>query len=160
LVDVPAAVTAALPLVRAGTPASIALEARIDPGAGAALIDPTQLHQVVLNLCSNARDAIGDRGRIDLDVAAVDLEGPSSDLAAGRYVRLRVRDDGAGMDAPTLARIFEPYMTTKGPFGSHGLGLPVVHGIVTAAGGAIRVESAPGRGSTFDVYLPWRPPGG
>jgi PAS domain S-box-containing protein len=159
-VDAPAAVTAALPLVRAALPSSIVLEPTIDPEAGAVLIDPAQLHQVVLNLCSNARDAVGERGRIELDVAAVDLDAPSPDLPPGRYVRLRVRDDGAGMDGPTLARIFEPYMTTKGPFGSHGLGLPVVHGIVTAAGGAVRVESAPGRGATFDVYLPWHPPAG
>ena len=69
-------------------------------------------------------------------------------------MHLQVSDDGAGMDEPTRARLFEPYMTTKGETGGHGLGLAVVHGIVTGSGGAIRVDSAPGRGTTFDVYLP------
>ena len=110
--------------------------------------------------CKWGEKCVPDLGECTRNVAGVDLDSPSPDLPPGRYVRLRVRDDGAGMDGPTLARIFEPYMTTKGPFGSHGLGLPVVHGIVTAAGGAVRVESAPGRGSTFDVYLPWRAPPG
>jgi PAS domain S-box-containing protein len=156
IVDVPTVVKEALGLMRAGVPSTATLEARIDQDAGATLADPTQVHQIVLNLCSNARDAIGPYGRILVEVVAVAVDGDVGGLPPGEYVRLRVRDDGAGMDAETQTRIFEPYMTTKGPFGGHGLGLPVVHGIVSAAGGAIRVTSAPGQGSTFDVYLPRR----
>jgi len=153
-VDVPMVVEEALGLMRAGIPATVTVETRIDPEAGAALADPTQIHQIVLNLCANARDAVGPYGRIAVEVGAVSLGDEIVGLSAGPYVRLRVRDDGAGMDEETKARIFEPFMTTKGPFGGHGLGLPVVHGIVSAAGGGIQVESSPGRGATFDVYLP------
>jgi two-component system, cell cycle sensor histidine kinase and response regulator CckA len=153
-VDVPALVHEALGLMRTGIPSSATLEVRIDPDAGATLADPTQLHQIVLNLCSNARDAIGTYGKIEVAVAPIDLDGQVAGLPAGPYVRIRVRDDGMGMDEATKGRLFEPFMTTKGPFGGHGLGLAVVHGIVTGAGGAIQVESAQGRGSTFDVFLP------
>jgi PAS domain S-box-containing protein len=156
VVDVPAVVEEALSLMRAGIPSTVTLETRIDPDAGATLADPTQLHQIVLNLCSNARDAVGTYGRLEVEVAAVEVRDEPDDVPPGEYVRLRVRDDGVGMDAETKARIFEPYMTTKGPFGGHGLGLPVVHGIVSAARGAVHVESATGHGSTFDVYLPRR----
>ncbi|HSM92949.1 MAG TPA: ATP-binding protein [Anaeromyxobacteraceae bacterium] len=155
-VDVPAVVKEALALMRAGIPSSITLEERIDPEAGATFADPTQIHQVVLNLCANARDAVGAYGRIEVGVSFVDVGEAQQDLRAGRYVLIRVKDDGAGMDDATRARIFEPFMTTKGDHGGHGLGLAVVHGIVSAAGGAVRVESAPGRGAAFDVYLPRR----
>ena len=153
-VDVAAVVGEALALARAAIPAGVQLEARLDPAAGSALADPTQLHQIVLNLCSNARDAVGLRGCIQVSLEPVEVEGPQPDLAAGPWIRLRVRDDGVGMDEATRARLFEPYMTTKGRTGGHGLGLAVVHGIVTGCGGAVRVESAPGLGSTFDVWLP------
>ncbi len=152
--DLPAVVREALALVRAGMPASVALEPRIDPAAGVVLADRTQLHQVVLNLCANARDAVGARGRVEVSVDAVAAGHGPPELPPGPCLRLRVRDDGEGMDEATRARLFEPYMTTKGRTGGHGLGLAVVHGIVAAAGGVIQVESAPGRGSTFDVYLP------
>jgi PAS domain S-box-containing protein len=154
VVDVPTVVKEALTLMRAGIPASVTLETRIDADAGTTLADPTQLHQIVMNLVSNARDAVSAYGRIELAVESIELKGEIAGLPSGRYVRLRVRDDGAGMDAATRDRIFEPYMTTKARAGGHGLGLAVVHGIVAAAGGAIQVESAPGKGSTFDVYLP------
>jgi CheY-like chemotaxis protein len=121
------------------------------------LADRTQLHQVVLNLCANARDAVGPRGRIEVAVDAVAAGHGPPELPPGPAVRLRVRDDGEGMDEATRARLFEPYMTTKGRSGGHGLGLAVVHGIVSAAGGAIQVQSAAGQGSTFDVYLPRLP---
>jgi PAS domain S-box-containing protein len=153
-VDVAAVVGEALALARAAVPAGVTVEARLDPAAGSALADPTQLHQIVLNLCSNARDAVGERGRIEVAVEPVRLDAGEPELPAGAWIRLRVRDDGVGMDEATRARLFEPYMTTKGRSGGHGLGLAVVHGIVTGCGGAVRVESAPGLGSTFDVWLP------
>jgi PAS domain S-box-containing protein len=154
VVDVPHVVREALALMRAGIPTSVTLVTQVDDDAGATRADPTQLHQIVLNLCANARDAVGSYGRIEVSVDPCLAGAGEPDLEPGPYVRLRVRDDGAGMDEGTRARLFEPYMTTKGRFEGHGLGLAVVHGIVTAAGGAIRVDSAPGLGSTFDVYLP------
>jgi len=153
-IDAAAVVARALALARPGIPAPIELVTRIDPAAGSVLSDATQLHQIVLNLCANARDAVGSMGRIEVTLGTVEVDGKVPDLSPGRYVLLRVRDDGVGMDQATLARIFEPYMTTKGRTGGHGLGLSVVHGIVTGAGGALRVESAPGKGSSFEVYLP------
>jgi PAS domain S-box-containing protein len=153
-VDVARVVGEALALARAALPASVALEVRVDPAAGAVLADPTQLHQIVLNLCSNACDAVRPGGRIEVALEGQAVATAAPDLAAGDWVRLRVRDDGAGMDPGTRQRLFEPYLTTKGQTGGHGLGLAVVHGIVAAAGGTIRVETAPGRGSTFDVWLP------
>jgi PAS domain S-box-containing protein len=157
VVDVPTVVREALGLMRAGIPSTVTFEIRIDPDAGATLADPTQLHQIVLNLCANARDAVGPYGRIGVEVDAVTngSTAPAGATPAG-WVRLRVRDDGAGMDEETRARLFEPYMTTKGRSGGHGLGLAVVHGIVAAAGGVVRVDSAPDRGATFDVFLPRR----
>jgi PAS domain S-box-containing protein len=156
-VDLAEVVSQALALVRAGIPSSVALEVHIDPAAGVVLADRTQLHQVVLNLCANARDAVGARGRVEVVVEAVESPDALPELPDGRCARLRVRDDGEGMDEATRARLFEPYMTTKGRSGGHGLGLAVVHGIVSAAGGAIQVQSAAGQGSTFDVYLPRLP---
>ena len=149
-VDSAAVVGEALTLARAGIPATVEVVATIDPGAGIVLADRTQLHQIVLNLCSNARDAVGSKGRIEVTLSRADVP----DGAPGAHVRLRVRDDGVGMDEATRSRLFEPYLTTKGPSGGHGLGLAVVHGIVTGSGGTLRVESSPGAGATFDVYLP------
>ena len=153
-VNTAAVVSEAASLARAGVPSTVDLQLTIDPGAGVVLADPTQLHQIVLNLVSNARDAVGPRGRIELSLRPVDVADDRPGILPGRWIRLRVRDDGVGMDEATRARIFEPYHTTKGRTGGHGLGLAVVHGIVSAARGAIQVESSPGRGSTFDVWLP------
>ena len=139
--DIAEVVTQALTLARAALSSNIHLEAKIAADAGTVLADRTQVHQVLLNLCSNARDAVKPGGHI-----TVTLER----LAA--RVRLRVKDDGAGMDEAIRARLFEPYLTTK-PNG-HGLGLAVVHGIVAGLGGTIDVESAPGHGTCFDVFLP------
>jgi CheY-like chemotaxis protein len=101
----------------------------------------------------NARDAVNGAGEVEVRLEA--LEGPPADpeLAGRRWARLRVRDEGVGMDATVRERLFEPYATTKGGAG-HGLGLAVVHGVVERLGGAIRIDSAPGRGAVFDVWLP------
>ena len=156
-VDVAREVREELSLVRAATPANVEIRARTDASAGAVRADPTQLHQVLLNLCANARDAMGARGGV-LDVIVERVEAPSagapSGLAPGSYVRLAVSDTGDGMDAATRARAVEPYFTTKAVGAGSGLGLSVVHGIATGLGGAVALESAPGTGTRVEVWLP------
>jgi PAS domain S-box-containing protein len=149
----------ALQLVRPSVPANIEIVNRIDERAGSVLADPTQLHQLVMNLCTNAYQAIGERGgTIEIVVESHDVgldEARSNPaLVTGPHLRLSVSDTGAGMDDVTKARIFDPFFTTKRPGQGTGLGLSVVHGIVTQLEGAIGVVSAPGRGSRFDVLLP------
>ena len=149
----------ALSLVRATTPALVEIRASLDAPLRPVLADPTQVHQVVVNLATNAVYAIGPgTGVIDIRLDEV-VFSPGSPpappgLGRGRYARLVMTDDGCGMDAATLARIFDPFFTTK-PLGKGtGLGLSVAHGIMRALGGAITVESAPGKGSSFAVYFP------
>jgi PAS domain S-box-containing protein len=156
-VDVARAAREELPLVRAATPANVQIVLRADDPAGAVRADPTQLHQVLLNLCANARDAMAARGgvlEIRVDAAEVPSAGAPPGLAPGRYVRLAVSDTGHGMDAATQARVFEPYFTTKPVGAGSGLGLSVVHGIATGLGGAVRLESAVGQGTRVEVWLP------
>jgi PAS domain S-box-containing protein len=143
----------ALTLARAGLPPGMELTASLPPIAGSVLADPTQLHQIVLNLVSNACDAVAPKGHVEVSVSAVD--GASlRPTQPGSWVCLRVRDDGVGMTEETRRHLFEPYHTTKGGRGGHGLGLAVVQGIVTSLNGRIDVTSAPQRGATFDVFLP------
>ncbi len=148
-----------LQLVRPSLPANIEIRTQIDDDCGAVLADPSQLHQVVMNLCTNAYQAIGDGGgvlTIIVEAHEVDVEEARSNpiLATGAHVRLIVSDTGAGMDEATKSRIFDPFFTTKRPGEGTGLGLSVVHGIVTQLHGTIGVTSAPGQGSRFEVVLP------
>lgn len=120
--------------------------------------DPTQIEQVMLNLVVNAGDAMPEGGTVavateDLDIVAGSMNGGRI-LPIGRYVVVRVMDSGIGMDEPTRSRIFEPFFTTKGEAGGTGLGLATVYGIVEQLGGHILLESAPGKGATFEVCMP------
>ena len=149
----------ALRLLRSSLPAMVELEARVHANTPAVLADSTQIHQVVLNLCTNAAHALPKRGgriKVTLEGTAITPERAAThpDLRVGPAVRLAVTDNGSGMDATVLDHIFEPFFTTKETGAGTGLGLAVVHGIVKSHEGAIVVCSAPGQGSTFEIFFP------
>jgi PAS domain S-box-containing protein len=149
----------AVTFLRASLPATIGLHLHLADTAGPVLADATQIHQVVMNLCTNAGVAMRETGGtldIHLDGVEVDptVEAPHPDLTPGPYVRVTVRDTGPGILPEVLGHIFEPYFTTKAVGEGSGMGLAVVHGIVASHGGAVTVQSAPGQGAVFTVYLP------
>ena len=158
LVDLNRVVTDMAEMLRPLLGERIALRVATAAEPGRVKADPGHLEQVIMNLAVNARDAMPDGGRLTLETAAVELPETSPTrppgLAAGPYVVLAVGDTGAGMDAATQARIFEPFFTTKAPGHGTGLGLSTVYGIVKQHGGHVSVESAPGRGATFRIFLP------
>lgn len=149
----------ALSLLRATLPATISLETALDAPLGSVRVNATQIHQIVINLCTNAAHAMkGKTGTLGITLLAARLDAgtalPHATLPPGEYARLDISDTGHGMDETTMPRIFEPFFTTKPAGEGTGLGLSVVHGIVKEYGGAVTVESAPGRGTTFHIYLP------
>jgi PAS domain S-box-containing protein len=155
-VDLAAITRDALNVLRHNLPATIAIAERIEP-VPPMLGDPNQLPQIVINLVTNAIQAMANRTgtiTIELAPAAVEKLPQTSEGAASNAICLSVIDDGRGMDKATRARIYEPFFTTKGVGEGTGLGLSVVHGIVIQHGGRIAVESEPGHGARFDVYLP------
>ncbi len=148
-----------LKLLRETIPATITLDHDINPDCRMVLADPTQLHQVIMNLCTNAYHAMREEHgtlTVRLDEIFIDAEAAAAhrDLGEGPYVRLTVSDTGHGMEEVTMAHIFDPYYTTKEVGDGTGLGLATVLGIVTEHGGAITVQSKPGEGATFEVFLP------
>ncbi len=151
-----------MPLLRSGVSSSVMINVEIDPATPEILADATQLHQVLMNLASNAADAMEIKGgSITIQVIPANLDAAFCQLHAnmtpGPAARLRVSDTGGGMDKETTKRMFEPFFTTKGVGEGTGLGLAVVHGIVSAHGGSIDVDSAVGRGTTFTIYFPAAP---
>ncbi|UUX95257.1 PAS domain S-box protein [Aquabacterium sp. J223] len=153
-------VDATVELLRPALPPGVALSVKVDTPEPWAAVDPTQLEQVLMNLCTNAVHAVSaGTGRIDVGLDSTEVappaEGDPAPLPAGRYSRITVADNGCGMTPQTLARIFEPFFTTRPTGQGTGLGLSVTHGIVKAHGGAVLVNSLQGQGTTFDVLLPW-----
>jgi PAS domain S-box-containing protein len=157
-IDIAAVVAETFELVRGSLPASIRLEASVPELPLVVIGDATQLHQVVMNLCSNAIQAMNGGGSLRVALEAVDVSTERGfshgALRPGRYVRLTVEDSGSGMDEATLSHIFEPFFTTKELGRGTGLGLSLVYAIVTDSGGAIDVKSVLTQGSTFAIYLP------
>ena len=148
--------------VRRLVPKTVEIRSDISVEDFSILGNPTQIHQVVTNICLNAWHALdADSGWIRVLQESVTLDQAASkihpSLAAGTYLRLSIADNGKGMDAATVARIFEPFFTTKAPGKGSGLGLAVVHGIMQSHDGAVVVHSESGKGTTFELYFPARP---
>ncbi len=158
-VEMPDLVGSALDLIEASLPSMIEIRKNIDLNAGVVVADETDIHQIVMNLCTNAYQAIGDTsGVLSVTLAAVDVDERLANerlhLNAGRYIKFTVSDTGCGIEEEIKQRVFEPFFTTKPVGQGTGLGLSVVHGIVTRYGGAVDLRSAPGEGTVIDVYLP------
>jgi two-component system, cell cycle sensor histidine kinase and response regulator CckA len=144
----------AAPLLRRLIGPRIDCMLRLTPGVGLIQADATQVEQVLLNLALNARDAMPEGGTLTIETAVATLRaGDVAGCEPGAFVRLTVRDTGVGMDADTRQRVFEPFFTTKGGQGS-GLGLSIVNGIVRQSGGQVVLETTPGHGAIFKVFLP------
>jgi PAS domain S-box-containing protein len=148
----------ALKMLRSSLPVTLSFEENIDADCGSILADPTKMHQIVVNLCTNAFHAMkNEKGLLAVslyreEICAEDIH--ESDVSPGSFIVLSVGDTGCGMDSKTVERIFEPYFTLKETGKGSGLGLSVVHGIVKDYKGFIRVGSDPGKGSVFYVHLP------
>jgi len=157
-VEIDRIIAETLELVHGSLGGSIRLETRLPAAPLYVVGDPTQLHQIMMNLCTNAVHAMPGGGTLRVSLEAVNVEADRvfqhTTLHTGTYARLTVEDTGSGMDQVTLQRLFEPFFTTKEVGKGTGLGLSLVYGIVTDSAGAIDVTSARGKGSCFAIYLP------
>jgi PAS domain S-box-containing protein len=147
----------AMKLLRASIPSTISVRVKADGASDLVFADPTQMQQVLMNLCTNAAHAMQEKGgKLDVELSALRIsEHENADgMKPGPYVRLIVRDTGVGIPPEIIDKIFDPFFTTKEVGEGTGLGLSVVHGIVKQHNGYITVTSEPGKGSTFTVYLP------
>ena len=149
----------AVKLLRATIPSSIEIECNVDEFCGLVKGDPTQIHQIIMNLCTNAYHAMQETGgKLEVSLKEIDISYEQSvervGMKVGKHIELLVKDSGHGMNPQVIERIFEPYYTTKEQGKGTGLGLSVIHGIVKNHGGDITVSSQPGKGSSFKVYMP------
>ncbi len=148
-----------LKLLRAAIPTSIEISQEIECQDATILADPVEIHQVLMNLCVNSQHAMPDGGVLTVRIKKVNFEEMNKEtdppLPAGTYVEILVKDTGIGIDKKNLTKIFEPYFTTKTHGRGTGLGLSVVHGIVTSSHGAIKVKSEVGKGTEFFLYFPY-----
>jgi len=146
-------------MLRSSIPSTIEIHQDLAPSKRLVLADPTHIHQIIVNLCTNAFQAMEkDGGRIDIRLQDVEMDRDEiwqeGDVAPGRFVRLTVADSGPGMDKKVLRKIFDPFFTTKEVGKGTGLGLSIVHGIVKSYGGYITCDSDQGHGTVFQVFLP------
>ena len=157
-IDINAAIEGMSSLLRRLLGNDIRLEWIPEPGVGAVLLDPGQIDQVVANLCINARDALAGSGTIRIEARNVHLSPAETarlqEIAPGDFIQLTIRDNGPGIPAEIQDQIFDPFFTTKPSDKGTGLGLAIVYAIVRQNGGGIRVESEPGQGATFHIFLP------
>ena len=148
----------ALDLLRASIPSSVIIESDLDKNTKPVLADPTKIHEVLLNLATNAVHAMNRKGMMTIRLYAACLDrvviGHAGEIAPGEYTVIEVADTGCGMEATTLSRAFEPFFTTKAVGEGTGMGLSVVLGVLQSLGGDIQVESKVGKGTTFRLYLP------
>jgi PAS domain S-box-containing protein len=163
--DLNSTIRRAVPMLQRLIGEDIALKTHLDDSLGWVFADPDQMHQVIMNLAVNARDAMPDGGRLDIETSNVEVTAEGRTLfdpnaLPGRYVLVTVTDNGNGMDETTRQKIFEPFFTTKGLGRGTGLGLATVYGIIRQGGGWIDVSSELGVGTSFKVYLPQAHAGG
>ncbi len=162
--DINEGVNAVEAMLKHIAPATVAVDTRLGKNLGKALVDPGHVEQVLMNLAINAIDAMPNGGRLTFETANAALDSQYTrnhpGVVPGHYVMLSVSDTGVGMDEATLARIYEPFFTTKAPGKGTGLGLATVYGIVAQCGGHSWVYSEPGKGTTFKIYFPQMIPTG
>jgi signal transduction histidine kinase len=151
----------ALNLLQSSLPPDIVLAQDLRADEAVALVNPTQVSQVVLNLVANAADAMNGKGTVAVKLIEIELDAARASaltVEPGRWIELSVADDGCGMDAYTLSRIYEPFYTTKVAGKGTGLGLSVVYSIVAGWGGTLKVESEVDQGTMAMIYIPAAPP--
>ena len=149
----------ALKLLRSSLPTTIEIRQDIDDDCGPILADPTQIHQIIMNLCTNAYHAMRNHGGVlGIALTSIDMDANYANgvigFQPGKYLKLEISDTGSGIKPEFIEKVFEPYFTTKKKGEGTGLGLSVVHGIVNKHGGQITVYSEPGEGTTFKIYFP------
>ncbi|MBN2444586.1 MAG: PAS domain S-box protein [Spirochaetales bacterium] len=159
IVEIYTIIDEVLNLIRATLPSTIEIKKQLEPGCGFIFASPSQIHQVIINICVNAEQAMENQiGVMEIIVKKTEFQGKTKignfDLEKGKYIELIIKDTGVGMDKKTMDRMFEPFFSTRDESEGIGLGLAVVHGIISNHHGAIKVESTIGKGTSFTIYLP------